>query len=58
MKIFHKEFLVLVAALLLTTLSGCSLIGDIFQAGVWVGILMVVVVVIIAAMIVSKLRKK
>jgi hypothetical protein len=28
-----------------TLLSGCQLIGDIFKAGVWVGVLMVVVVV-------------
>lgn len=39
---------------LMVSLSGCQIIGDIFKAGVWVGILLVVVVV---AVIVWMLRK-
>ena len=31
--------------LLLMSLTGCELIGDIFEAGVWAGIILVVVVV-------------
>ncbi|HEY9176568.1 MAG TPA: phosphatidate cytidylyltransferase [Flavipsychrobacter sp.] len=31
--------------LLLVTFSGCELVGDIFEAGVWVGVLLVVVVI-------------
>lgn len=31
--------------LLAVSLTGCELIGDIFKAGVWAGILLVVVVV-------------
>ena len=31
--------------LLLVTLTGCELVGDIFEAGVWVGVLLVVVVI-------------
>ncbi|WP_276131862.1 phosphatidate cytidylyltransferase [Polluticoccus soli] len=31
--------------LLVVSLTGCQLIGDIFKAGVWAGILLVVVVV-------------
>ncbi|MCD6063040.1 MAG: hypothetical protein K0R82_951 [Flavipsychrobacter sp.] len=31
--------------LLAVSLTGCELIGDIFEAGVWAGILLVVVVV-------------
>lgn len=37
-----------VAVLLLVvamTTSGCELIGDIFQAGMWVGIILVVIVI-------------
>jgi hypothetical protein len=30
---------------MITALSSCSVIGDIFKAGVWVGVLAVVVVV-------------
>ena len=32
-------------ALISSTLSSCEVIGDIFKAGVWVGILLVVLVV-------------
>jgi hypothetical protein len=38
------------------TLAGCELAGDIFQAGVWVGVLGIVLVVFIVGFIVSKLR--
>jgi hypothetical protein len=41
----------------LSLLSGCQVIGDIFKAGVWVGILLVVVVVGIIVMIISKAKK-
>ena len=46
-----------VCALLLLSvlaLSGCQVIGDIFKAGVWVGVILVVVVVGLVAWIVSK----
>jgi hypothetical protein len=43
----------LVAAVLST---GCELIGDIFQAGMWVGIIMVVIVVGLILFVVSKVR--
>ena len=46
-------WLVLFAALLS---SGCELIGDIFQAGVWVGVIMVAVVVGLILMLVTKAR--
>jgi len=38
-------------------LSGCQAIGDIFKAGVWVGIILVVFVVGIIALIVGKAKK-
>ena len=31
--------------LLATTLAGCQVIGDVFKAGVWVGVLLVVLVI-------------
>ena len=46
-------WLALIAALLS---SGCELVGDIFQAGVWVGVIMVAVVVGLILMLVSKAR--
>jgi hypothetical protein len=43
-KPFSLPFLV-VLALIVTTVSGCELIGDIFRAGIWVGVIAVIVVV-------------
>ena len=54
MKHFHYP-----AALLLLFalgLSGCDLIGDIFAAGVWVGVIAVVLVVGLIVWLVSKSR--
>ena len=44
--------------LMLTTipLAGCELIGDIFQAGVWVGVIFVVLIVGVVGFIASKMR--
>jgi len=46
-------WLALIAALLS---SGCELVGDIFQAGVWVGVIMVAVVVGLILMLVTRAR--
>jgi hypothetical protein len=37
-----KSFLVFISSLFLFSLTGCQLIGDVFKAGVWVGVLLVV----------------
>jgi hypothetical protein len=46
-------WLVLIAALVS---SGCEPVGDIFQAGVWVGVIMVAVVVGLILLLVTKAR--
>lgn len=38
------------------TLAGCEIVGGIFKAGVWVGVVLVVLVIAIIAWIVSKRR--
>ena len=38
------------------TLAGCEIIGNIFEAGVWVGVILVVLVIGLAVWIVSKAR--
>ena len=43
--------------LMLLTLTGCEAIGDIFSAGVYTGLAIVVLVVIIIVWIVARLRK-
>lgn len=46
---------ILVFFLILTTFSGCSLIGDIFEAGIWVGVIVVVLVIALVFYIIKKL---
>ena len=53
-----KHFFSLFALLVLftLTLSSCEIIGDIFKAGVWVGVILVLAVIAIIGWIVSKSR--
>ncbi len=43
---------------LLFAMSSCEVIGDIFKAGVWVGIVIVVAIIAVIIFIVSKLGGK
>lgn len=43
--------------LLLSTLTGCEVIGDIFQAGVGVGVFLVIAVIVLIVWIISRVRK-
>ncbi|HXS37047.1 MAG TPA: hypothetical protein VN721_10130 [Flavipsychrobacter sp.] len=49
-----KLSLVCVFAMLLF-FSSCQLVGDIFKAGVWVGILIVVVIIALIIFVLSKI---
>ena len=44
--------------LILTTipLAGCELVGDIFQAGMWVGAIVIVLIVALVGFIAAKIR--
>jgi hypothetical protein len=48
----HLLLLVLVAM----TSAGCELVGDIFQAGAWVGAIAVILVIAIVGFIAAKIR--
>lgn len=52
---FMKKLSVFSVLAMLLTLSSCQLIGDIFKAGVWVGVLIVVVVIGLVIFILAKL---
>ncbi len=39
------------------TLSSCELVGDIFEAGIWAGILIVVAIVALVIWLISRFRK-
>lgn len=43
--------------LALASFSSCELIGDIFQAGIWVGVIIVVAVILLIVWLVGKARK-
>ena len=53
---FATPVRVLLLVLLGMSSAGCQLVGDIFQAGMWVGVIGVVLVVAIIGFLVSKMR--
>lgn len=44
--------------LLVLALPGCRAIGQIFEAGVWAGVIMVAIIVVVIAFIASKFRPR
>ncbi len=51
------RFLWLILLLVATIpLAGCELVGDIFQAGMWVGALFIVLIIAVVGIIAAKLR--
>jgi hypothetical protein len=52
----NLSFLIISAMALL--LSGCELVGDIFKAGVWSGILIVVAIIALIIFLIGKAGKK
>ena len=52
---FSRLLLVFVAGI---TLAGCELVGDIFQAGMAVGVFLLVAVVAIVFFLVNKVRRR
>ena len=56
LKLTHMKKLSVFGVLaMLLTLSSCQIIGDIFKAGVWAGVLMVVVVVGLVIFVLAKI---
>ena len=52
-----KNSLYAALAFIMVTLSSCELVGDIFKAGVWVGVLIVVGIIALIIFLISKARK-
>lgn len=46
----------LLVVLLAVITAGCELVGDIFQAGMWVGVIMVVLAVGLVLWLIGKVR--
>jgi hypothetical protein len=53
----NKNFWLPLIAVMLVSLSSCEVIGDIFQAGVWTGLILVAVVIAIVIWLISRFRK-
>ncbi|MDP9042037.1 MAG: phosphatidate cytidylyltransferase [Bacteroidota bacterium] len=49
-----KKFLSLLAVISLLFLSGCAVVGGIFKAGVWVGVLIVLFIIGIIIWLVTR----
>ena len=52
-----RLFQLLLAIVATLTLTGCEVIGTIFEAGVWVGVIAVVLVLAIIGFIASRFRR-
>lgn len=52
-----KVYLMTLLVLLTFTLSSCELVGDIFEAGMWVGIILVVLIIMLIAWLLRKIRR-
>lgn len=50
-------FRLLVLFVLAVTVSGCSVVGGIFKAGLWLGAIAVILVVVLIMWIVGKARR-
>ena len=48
---------ILLIVLLVVSTAACELVGNIFQAGVWVGVILVVLVLALIGFAVSKMRR-
>ena len=48
--------LIVLLVLVSLTSAGCEVIGDIFKAGIWVGVFMVVIVLALVGFIAAKIR--
>jgi hypothetical protein len=53
-----KSFLQAISVLFLFFLTGCQLIGEVFKAGVWVGVILVVGIVGLILYLVARWSKK
>lgn len=52
-----KNYLPALIVVLMLTMSSCELIGDIFQAGMWFMLIVIVLIVMLVAWIFRKLRR-
>lgn len=52
-----RAYLMTLLLLLTFTLSSCELVGDIFEAGMWTALIIIVIVVVLITWLFRKLRR-
>ena len=52
-----KQLIALVILFMMFTLTGCELVGDIFSAGFYTGLLLVFLVIAIIVFIIARMRR-
>ncbi|WP_299760405.1 hypothetical protein [uncultured Pontibacter sp.] len=52
-----KPFLMAVLVLLTFTMSSCELVGDIFEAGMWTALIIIVLIVLLISWLFRKFRR-
>jgi hypothetical protein len=57
MKIIKSNGVLVSLVMVAFTLSSCEAIGDIFQAGMWVGVFVVVIIVALVLWLIRKVKR-
>ncbi|WP_162912090.1 hypothetical protein [Pontibacter actiniarum] len=52
-----RMYLMTLLVLLMFTMSSCELVGDIFEAGMWTALIIIVLIVILITWLFRKLRR-
>lgn len=52
-----RSYVSMLLILLMFTMSSCEIIGDIFEAGMWTALIIIVLIVALVGWIFSKLRR-
>ena len=52
-----RAYLSIIFVMMAVTLSSCELIGDIFKAGMWTALIIIVLVVLLVGWLFRKLRR-
>jgi hypothetical protein len=58
MRQFKLKSLIPLCVVLALSLSSCQAIGEIFKAGVWVGVIAIIIVLLIIFWLIGKARNK
>lgn len=52
-----RSYVSMLLILVMFTMSGCDLVGDIFEAGMWTALIIIVIIIALVVWIFKKLRR-